>query len=119
MAGISGKFDVVDELIQTEEQKDAFTQSDYALQAVFQVKQYDRLKEMLERRIILKPEDSQTRASLAYVLNDLMGDTPGAVEVLKKAAEDIPAFKADAEQYMQSIVSKNLGIKEEAPVSAQ
>ncbi|QQR64948.1 O-antigen ligase family protein [Candidatus Kaiserbacteria bacterium] len=116
-ATYAGNMAIVDELISTEEQKQAFANNDNALQAMHQVQQYGRLKEMLEIRIALKPTVSQERASLAYVLNDLMNDTAGAIEVLKKAGEDIPEFKAEADQYMQSIVSKNLGIKETAPVA--
>ncbi len=114
-ATYAGNMAVVDELIQTEEQKKAFANSDYALQAMYQVQQYQRLKEMLEIRVVMKPTVSQERASLAYVLNDLLKDTAGAIEVLKKAAEDIPEFKAEAEQYMQSIVSQQLGIQETTP----
>lgn len=107
----AGKTDVVNELIQTDEQKRALAMSDYGVQAAYATKQYSLLIELINIRIAQKPEDKQERANLAFILNE-SGDVAGAVEVLKKAAEDIPEFKDEAEQYMQSIVSKNLGITE-------
>lgn len=108
----AGEMDVINELIQTEEQKRALAMSDYAVQAAYSAKQYPLLIELLKIRIAEKPQEKQERTSLAFVLNET-GDTAGAIAVLKKAGEDIPEFKAEAEQFMQSIVSTNLGITEQ------
>jgi O-antigen ligase/tetratricopeptide (TPR) repeat protein len=116
MAAIyAGKMDIVNELIQTDEQKRGLALSDYAVQAAYSAKQYALLKEMFTIRIEAKPDDKQERTSLAYILNE-SGDTAGAVAVLKKGAEDIPSFKEEAESFMQSIVSANLGITEQPTV---
>lgn len=109
----AGKMDIVNELIQTDDQKRALAMSDYSVQAAYSTKQYPLLIELLNIRITQKPDAKEERTSLAYILNET-GDTAGAIAVLKKAAEDIPSFKAEAEQFMQSMVSTNLGITEKA-----
>lgn len=105
------------ELINTDEAKKAFALNQYATQATYAAKEYPLLIEMFNIRVEQNPTDPQERASLAYIMNE-SGDTAGAIEVLKKAGEDIPSFKAQAEEYMKSIVSTNLGVTSsvQAPV---
>lgn len=98
------------EIITNEEEKRALAMEDRAVQAAYLAKQYPLLIEMLEIRVKAKPDDPQERTSLAYVLNE-SGDTARAVEVLKKAGEDIPSFKEQAEQFMASMIGTNLGIE--------
>ncbi|MCR4285914.1 MAG: hypothetical protein NUW00_03410, partial [Candidatus Kaiserbacteria bacterium] len=69
-------------------------------------------------RVAQNPQDPQERSSLAFILNE-SGDTGAAIEVLKKAGEDIPSFKEQADQFMKSIVSTNLGITETPQVPAK
>lgn len=108
MAGLyAGNLELVDELIVTPEQKLAFALNENAVQATYQAKLYPRLIEMFELQVEHKPEDSQARTNLAYILNE-SGDTKGAIEVLKKAGEDIPSFKAQADQFMASIVQESV-----------
>ncbi len=106
----TGKRDLVDELI-PDKALPTFVSSDYVVQAAYTTKQYDILIDIFKKRIETNPSDPQIRANLAYLLNEA-GDTPGAVEVLKKAAVDIPSFKAQAEEFMTSLVRTNLGIAE-------
>lgn len=103
-----GKLDVVNELIQTDEEKKAFAMSDYAVQAMYKQAQYATLIEMFKIRIAEKPEDKQERTNLAFVL-DASGDTSGAIESLKKSVEDLPAFKAEAESFIAQLQSKSGG----------
>ena len=103
----TGDLDVVDELLTDESQKNAFAQSDLTVQALYQAELYPRLIDAFERRVVLNPNDTQTRTNLAYILDE-SGDTAGAIEVLKKAGEDIPSFKAQADEFMKNLVSKNL-----------
>jgi Flp pilus assembly protein TadD len=60
---------------------------------------------MFNRQITLKPDDTQARVNLAYILNE-SGDAPKAIEVLTKAAEDIPSFKKQSEEFIGSIVGQ-------------
>ncbi len=99
----SGQLGVVDELIQTEEQKNAFAQNEFAVQAAYKAKMYPLLKDMFARQITLRPTDSQARVNLAYILNE-SGDAAAAVESLTKAGEDIPSFKKQADEFIASIV---------------
>jgi tetratricopeptide (TPR) repeat protein len=105
-----GKNEIVDEVIVSEDAKNEFAQNDLVAQAVYTSKNYPLLLSMFERRIANNPTEPQFRTSYAYILNE-SGDTAKAIEVLKKAAEDIPSFKTQAEQFMQQIVSQNLGIQ--------
>lgn len=105
----SGDVTTVNELINTDEAKKAFALNQYAAQATYAAKEYPLLIEMFKIRVEQKPDDAQERSSLAFILNE-SGDTAGAIEVLKKAGEDIPSFKAQAEEYMKSLVSTNLGV---------
>jgi O-antigen ligase/tetratricopeptide (TPR) repeat protein len=98
---------LVNELIQTDDQKKAFALNQYAVQATYGKKQYQLLTEMFKIRVATRPEDPQERSSLAFILQE-SGDIGGAVEVLKKAGEDIPSFKAQADEFMKSIVGTSL-----------
>lgn len=113
-----GDITLVNELIQTDEQKKSFALNEYATQATYNAKQYPLLIEMFKIRVAERPGDPQERSSLAFILNE-SGDTGGALEVLKKAGEDIPSFKEQAEQFMKSIVSTNLDITEAPQVPAK
>lgn len=104
------KRSLYDELISTEGEKAAIASNDLILQAAYRAKQYDILKDVFNRRIVTTPNDPQVRSSLAFILNE-SGDVAGAVAVLKKAGDDIPSFKAQAEEYMKNIVSTSLKIK--------
>lgn len=107
MAAIySGQLGLVDELIQTEEQKNAFAINDFAVQSVYKAKMYPLLKDMFERKITQQPTDPQARTNLAFILSE-SGDAAGAIEVLTKAGEDIPTFKKQADDFIASIVAKN------------
>lgn len=101
----AGKLGLLDELIVTDEQKRAFADNQYAVQAVYQAKMYPKLIEMLTMQMEAKPQDTQVRTSLAYVLNE-SGDTDGAIASLNKAKEDIPSFKDQANQFIASILNE-------------
>jgi len=98
----AGKKDLFSELIQTEEQKSAFAMNEYGIQATYAQKDYPLLIELFTIRIAKKPTDKQERTNLAYLLSE-SGDTPAAIEVLKKAGEDIPDFKTEADAFIKSL----------------
>ncbi len=98
------KFDLVKELVVTEDDKRALSQIELAIQAAYEGKQYDLLIELFGFKIAAQPADSQLRASLAVVLHE-SGDTPGAVEVLKKAGVDIPEFKEQADKFAAQLLA--------------
>ncbi len=103
MAGIyNGQPELVDTLIQSEDDKTAFAMNELAIQAVYTAKMYPMLIDMFKRLIAVRPEDSQVRTNLAFVLNE-SGDTLGAIGVLVKAGEDIPAFKEQANGFIESL----------------
>ncbi len=113
MEGIAnGKYNLIDELIVTDAHKQSFYMSDLVVQVAYTAKLFPLLKTIFEYRIEQNPEEPQLRASLAYLLNE-SGDKAGAIQVLKKAIEDIPAFKEQGEQFMLELV------KGEAPPSVQ
>lgn len=97
--------EIVDELLVTQDQKVYFALNDLATQAVYRAKWYPRLIEMFKIQVEQNPSDQQLRANLAYVLHE-SGDTQGAIDVLTKAGEDIPSFKAQAEQFIASLVGE-------------
>lgn len=107
----AGKPEIVAEVI-TDADRAAFVQSDFVVQAAYTGKQYGILVDIFKERIAANPTEPQLRTNLAYILNE-SGDLSGAVEVLKKAGEDIPSFKAQADEFMTSLVRTNLGIKED------
>lgn len=104
----AGKPEIANEIISTEDRKNSFYTNDLVTQVVYTAKQYAMVIDIFEYRIAKNPQDSQLRTNLAYILNE-SGDTARAVEVLKKAGEDIPAFKEQADQFMTEIVKQNLG----------
>ncbi|MCR4285591.1 MAG: O-antigen ligase family protein, partial [Candidatus Kaiserbacteria bacterium] len=75
-----GDIELVNELIQTDEQKKAFALNQYATQATYNAKQYPLLIEMFKIRVAQNPQDPQERSSLAFILNE-SGDTGAAIEV--------------------------------------
>ncbi len=101
----SGQLGLVDELIQTPEEKTAFAMNDLAVQAVYRAKMYPRLIEMFRIQAEKNPGDSQSRTNLAYILDET-GDTQGAIDVLTKAATDIPSFAEQSKQFIASILNK-------------
>ncbi len=105
----AGRFDLVDELIQTEDQKISFFENDQVAQALYAARQYDRLIELFSKRIELHPEDQQNRTSLAYLLNE-SGKKAEAIEVLKKAGEEIPSFKEQADGFIRSLETPQVNI---------
>jgi O-antigen ligase/tetratricopeptide (TPR) repeat protein len=110
MSGVAtGRYNLVDEVIVADDVKDMFYTNDLVVQVVYNAKQYPLLRTIFEYRIEKNPTDSQLRTNLAYIVNE-SGDTAGAIEVLKKAGEDIPEFKAQAEQFMTDIVKQNLSV---------
>ncbi len=98
----AGKLGLVDELLPTPEDKRAFALNDMAVQAVYTAKMYPLLVDMFNTRIEANPAEPQIRTSLAFILNE-SGDTKGAIEVLRRAAEDIPSFKAQAENFIVNL----------------
>ena len=114
----AGKKDLVNELIATEDAKKAFALNDTALQATYSAKEYAMLIEMLNVRIAENPDVAQNRASLAFVYNE-MGDMQNAIATLQKAGEDIPAFKAEADSYIQTMVAQSLGVQKSPTVSVE
>lgn len=107
MAAIyNGQLGLVDELIKTDAQKNAFARSDIAIQAAYQAKMYPLLIDMFHRQITLKPDDTQARTNLAFILNET-GDTAQAVEVLTQAGKDIPSFKEQADKFISSVVTQS------------
>jgi tetratricopeptide (TPR) repeat protein len=105
----SGKLGLVNELIQTPEQKRAFAFSEPAIQAVYKAKMYPLLIEMFNIQIADKPADPQARTNLAYVLNE-SGDKQGAIDILKRAGEEIPDFKTQSEAFIKSIENEQVSI---------
>ncbi|MCF7815416.1 MAG: O-antigen ligase family protein [Candidatus Pacebacteria bacterium] len=101
-----GQLGLVGDLIQTEEQKNAFAVNENAVRAVYQAKMYPMLKDMFARQIVLNPNNGQVRTNLAYVLSET-GDTAGAIDVLTKAGEDIPSFKEQADQFIATIKNED------------
>lgn len=98
----NNKLDLLDELIKTDADKLAFSDNQLAVQAVYGAKLYPRLIEMFKLQVANRPDDSQIRTNLAFVLNET-GDADGAIAVLKKAGEDIPAFKKQSDDFIASI----------------
>ncbi len=108
----SGQLGLVDELIQTPDQKVAFALNDLAIQAVYTAKMYPLLIEMFKIQIEQKPTDPQVRTNLAYILDE-SGDTEGAVAVLDTAAKEIPSFAEQAKQFSASLLNKKDPIENE------
>ena len=104
---LAGEPDKLHELITTDDERASFYTNELVLQMMYTTKHLDIVREIFEYRIEKGPTDTQLRTSLAYILNE-SGDTAGAVEVLRKAGEDIPSFKEQAEAFMTEIAKENL-----------
>lgn len=96
----ASKLGMLDELIETDEQKIAFAMNDMAIQAVNSQQMYPRLIEMFKIRVERLPDSQQERTNLAYILNET-GDKAGAIEVLRQAAIDIPTFEKQANDFIK------------------
>lgn len=103
----NNKPELLDELIKTDGDKRAFADNQLAVQAVYGAKLYPRLIEMFKLQVASRPDDSQIRTNLAFVLNEA-GDTDGAIEVLKKAGEDIPTFKEQSDGFIASLEQERI-----------
>lgn len=84
-----------------------FANNDFALSMVDQSKNRVLLAEMFEERIIATPDDAQNRASLAFIYYELK-QIPKAIEVLKKAGDEIPTFNKSAQCFIGNL---NKGVK--------
>ncbi len=107
----NGKLGLVDELIQTPEQKYAFAVNQHAIQAVYQAKMYPRLIEMFNLQIEKAPQDTQARTNLAYIFNET-GNGAKAIEILTQAGKDIPTFKEQADGFIASISAESKAVVE-------
>jgi O-antigen ligase/tetratricopeptide (TPR) repeat protein len=111
----NNRLDVVDEIIKTDEEKRAFAENQLAVQAVYGAKLYPRLIEMFKLQVAYTPDDTQLRTNLAFVLNE-SGDVDGAIEVLRKAGEDIPAFKEQSTQFITALEQERMKKKLPLPI---
>ena len=66
----------------------------------------DLLIDMLEHRVTAEPDNAQNRASLAFVYYR-MGEIDQAIEVLERAATDIPAFADISSCYIDNLEAGN------------
>lgn len=100
-ATYSDRPEVVDEVI-TEEYLNDYARSDLAIRALYEKQDFERLDEVMAKRIELNPNDVQERVSRAVLRNE-SGDTEGAIEVLREAIEAIPSFKTQGETFIEQI----------------
>jgi O-antigen ligase/tetratricopeptide (TPR) repeat protein len=106
-AGIyAGRPEIADEVI-TDEYRELYETTDLVVQALYSTKSYDALYQVFESRIVRDPNNPQMRTSLAFILNEA-GKKAEAIEVLKRASEEIPSFKEQAEEFMKQIASEAL-----------
>jgi tetratricopeptide (TPR) repeat protein len=84
-----------------------FANNDFALSMVDQSQNRALLAEMFEARIVATPSDAQNRASLAFIYYELK-QIPKAIEVLKKAGDEIPSFTKSAQCFIDNL---NKGVK--------
>lgn len=96
----------VDELI-TPEYEEEYLTDDLILRAAFDTEQFERVIDILEKRIELSPNDVQLRVSLAVSYNEI-GNTDRAVEILEEAIEDFPDFEAQGRNYINDLRSGNI-----------
>jgi O-antigen ligase len=96
-----------EELLSTDDRKSSFYMNDLTIQVLYATKQYALLIELFDYRIEKNPADAQLRTNLAFVVNE-SGNRAGALEILKKAGEDIPEFKTQAEQFMAELAKQTL-----------
>lgn len=106
----AGKSELMEELLRTDEERNAFAGTQFALQAVYHAKMYPKLIEMLTYQVSEKPDDAQLRTSLAFVHHE-SGDLDGAIRVLTEAMEAIPSFKPEAEKFITGIVAEKANRK--------
>ncbi len=85
-----------------EEYFNMFVQNDYALSVVDKDGDRALLARMFEKRIELQPDNSQHRATLAFIYTE-MKQTQKAIEVLEKASLDIPEFKETAQCFVGNL----------------
>jgi O-antigen ligase/Flp pilus assembly protein TadD len=98
-----GNADAARGLLDTEDARRAFSQSDLAVQATYVAKEYPLLVELFKYRIEANPSDTQARTNLAYIQNE-SGDRDAAIETLNKAAADIPEFEPQAKQFIADLL---------------
>lgn len=92
---------LLDTLI-TDEFERPYAESEAILRAYYDTKRFGDLAEFLNKRIEYAPQDPQNRVSLAAIQREA-GDTKAAILTLRKAGEDIPTFKAQADQYIAQL----------------
>jgi thioredoxin-like negative regulator of GroEL len=98
----AGQPELVHEIIDTDAKMNNFANDSLAIQAAYNAKAYDLLEKMFMTRITRNPEDPQLRVNLAVIKVE-QGDTPGAIEILRTAAEEIESFKAQAEGFIADL----------------
>ncbi|PIR86075.1 hypothetical protein COU14_01115 [Candidatus Kaiserbacteria bacterium CG10_big_fil_rev_8_21_14_0_10_44_10] len=74
----------------------------FALQAAYQMKNYELLTYILSERVKLYPDEPELRTNLAASYYE-QGDTEKAIEVLEQAIIDIPSFRAEAESLIRKL----------------
>jgi Flp pilus assembly protein TadD len=88
----------------TPEYREQYVSNDMVLRALYDTKNFNELLPLLTERSSLQPQDAQLRVSMAAVQRE-SGDTEGAIRTLEQAGIDIPAFKAQADQYITQLRS--------------
>lgn len=106
-AAFNKDFALVDELITTDIEKDAFARDTLASQAVYQAKDYPRLIDMFKRNVTREPQNTQYRTSLSFIQHE-SGDSAGAIATLEQAIKDIPSFEEQARQYITEIAKSSI-----------
>ena len=81
---------------------DDFVLSDYALSTVDQNGDRALLTKMFVRRIELRPDNSQNRASLAFLYYE-QKRIPEAIAVLEKAGAEIPEFTKPSQCFINNL----------------
>jgi tetratricopeptide (TPR) repeat protein len=79
-----------------------FAMNDYAISVVESTKDYEYLVKLYEIRVVTNPTDPQNRASLAFLYYELK-NADKAIEVLEKAALEVPSFAPTATCYASNI----------------
>lgn len=80
----------------------AFAMDNVLMEVAHNAKEYPLLLRIAQDRVSIDPQNIEFRTNLAAVYFE-MGDKNRAVESLKTAAEDIPAFRADAERMINDL----------------
>jgi O-antigen ligase/tetratricopeptide (TPR) repeat protein len=89
-------------LIHTDELKAAFAKDNLAVNAVFGMRRFGLLKELLRTLIESEPQYSAARVQLAAVYAE-EGNTAEAISTLESAVAEIPAFKAEGEMLITQL----------------